>query len=157
MKKKAKKNISNVLALTPMQQGMLFHYLKEPAGGLYFEQLTMELSGCVEKELFEKAWNTVIQTNEMLRTVFRWEKIKNPVQVSLKQHRIKPRYYNYPGRNRQEAWLEEIETKDRKEGFDLQEVPFRVTLCKHETNRYTLIISNHHILYDGWSSGIILK
>ncbi|MCP4151900.1 MAG: AMP-binding protein, partial [bacterium] len=176
MKKSGKKNIANILALTPMQQGMLFHYLKEPTSGLYFEQLTLELStlelstlelstlelsGCVEKKLFEKAWNTVIQTNEMLRTQFRWEKIKNPVQVVLKQHHIKPRYYDsqehHREQNRQTGWLEEIKTKDRKEGFDLQEVPFRVTLCKHETNRHTLIISNHHILYDGWSNGIILK
>ncbi|MCP4154621.1 MAG: hypothetical protein GY757_43255, partial [bacterium] len=196
MKKKDKKNIANIMALTPVQQGMLFLYLKEPADGLYFEQLTLELStlelstlerstlehsGRIEKELFEKAWNTVIQTNEMQRTFFRWEKIKNPVGVVLKQHHIKPRYYDSQDscskvcppqgatplkkaipdpdqeQNRQKARLEEIKAKDRKEGFDLQEVPFRITLYKHEDRRYTMIISHHHILYDGWSNGIILK
>ncbi|MCP4149522.1 MAG: hypothetical protein GY757_17380 [bacterium] len=35
----------------------------------------------------------------------------------------------------QAGWLEEIKTNDRNEGFDLQQVPFRVTLCKHDTNR----------------------
>ncbi|MCP4149494.1 MAG: AMP-binding protein, partial [bacterium] len=159
MKKEDKKNIANIMALTPVQQGMLFHYLKEPAGELYFEQLTLELSGKVEKKLFEKAWNTVIQTNEMLRTVFRWEKIKNPLGVVLKQHTIKPRYYDSQDGNSKvcPTPLEEIKTKDRKEGFDLREVPFRITLYKHETNRHTLIISNHHILYDGWSNGILLN
>ncbi|MCP4154952.1 MAG: hypothetical protein GY757_44930, partial [bacterium] len=44
MKKKDKKNIANIMALTPVQQGMLFLYLKEPADVLYFEQLTLELS-----------------------------------------------------------------------------------------------------------------
>ncbi|MCP4143173.1 MAG: B12-binding domain-containing radical SAM protein, partial [Chloroflexi bacterium] len=161
MKKKGKENIANILALTPIQQGMLYHYLKEPASGLYFEQLTLKLSGRVDKEHFEKAWKTVIQTNEMLRTQFRWKKLKEPVGVILKQHQIEPQYYNFPDKppagERQDAWLEEIKAIDRKEGFDLQEIPFRITLCKHDTNRHTLIISNHHILYDGWSTGIILK
>ncbi|MCP4213725.1 MAG: AMP-binding protein, partial [bacterium] len=181
MKKLEKENVSNVLALTPMQEGILFHYLKEPGSALYFEQLCLELSGAVEKEIFEKAWNSVIQTNEMLRTLFRWEKINNPVQVILKQHSIKPRYYNFsnpyeahektsnergssallerptPGRNRQAARPEKIKAEDGKEGFDLRDVPFRITLCKHTDRRYTMIISHHHILYDGWSNGIILK
>ncbi|MCP4157138.1 MAG: hypothetical protein GY757_56020 [bacterium] len=196
MKQEDKKNIADILALTPMQQGMLFHYLKDPTSELYFEQLTLELStlelstlelstlelstlelsGKVDRKHFEKAWNTVIQTNEMLRTRFRWEKIKTPVQIVLKQHHIKPRYYNFPVEQgtaapapqeaykeapaalpEQEARLEEIKTKDRKEGFDLREVPFRITLYKNEEHRYTMIISHHHILYDGWSTGIILK
>ncbi|MCP4152097.1 MAG: AMP-binding protein, partial [bacterium] len=171
MKKNTKENIANILALTPTQEGMLFHYLKEPGSQLYFEQLTLELSGKVENTLFEKAWNTVIQTNEMLRTHFRWEKIKKPVQVIQKQHHIKPQYYKIPaiGERQQKIRLEEIAANDRKEGFDLQQVPFRITLCrtlcrtlsptqsKHGESKYTLIISNHHILYDGWSTGIILK
>ncbi|MCP4147040.1 MAG: hypothetical protein GY757_04745, partial [bacterium] len=165
-KKRGAENIANVMALTPMQQGMLFHYLREPLSGLYFEQLslelfTFELAAKVEKEPFEKAWNFVIQSNEMLRTTFRWEKIKNPVQTVLKQHLIKPRYYTFQEARQapdsQAVWLEKIKAEDRRESFDLKEVPFRVTLCKHETKRYTLIISNHHILYDGWSNGIILK
>jgi len=37
MKITDKKGIQDILALTPMQEGMLFHYLKEPEGDLYFE------------------------------------------------------------------------------------------------------------------------
>ena len=38
---------------------------------------------------FEKAWNIVIKTNEMLRTVFRWEKLEKPSQIILKEHKCK--------------------------------------------------------------------
>ncbi len=158
MKKNRKENIADVLALTPMQQGMLFHYLKDTENRLHFEQLSLELSGKTDKEIFEKAWNHVIETNEMLRTRFRWEKIKQPVQMILKHHPIEPRYYDCTGLDPKEevTRLEEIKAQDRAEGFDLREVPFRVTLCKRDTRRWLLIISNHHILYDGWSNGIIL-
>ncbi|MCP4157082.1 MAG: hypothetical protein GY757_55730, partial [bacterium] len=52
---------------------------------------------------------------------------------------------------------EETKKKDRNKKFDLRQVPFRITLCKCDSSKYTMIISNHHILYDGWSTGIILE
>ncbi|UCH93179.1 MAG: amino acid adenylation domain-containing protein [Candidatus Aminicenantes bacterium] len=59
--------------------------------------------------------------------------------------------------NEKKKKLEEVKTEDRKEKFDLKDVPFRVMLCKIEKDKYEMMISNHHILYDGWSNGIILK
>jgi fengycin family lipopeptide synthetase D len=159
MDKLDKKNIENIAALTPLQEGMLFHYLKNPKNDDYFEQLSLDISGEIDMKSFEKAWNLVLETNEMLRTVFRWEKMKNPVQMALKTHRFKPRYYDLsgaaPGEKRK--IIEKIKIKDRKKKFDLKEVPFRITLCKNEAGHHIMIISHHHILYDGWSSGIILK
>jgi hypothetical protein len=87
-----KKNIEDIVALTPMQDGMLFHYLKEPEMDYYFEQLCLDISGKIDFSLFEQAWNRVIERNEMLRTLFRWEKMKAPAQIILKQYRLKPAY-----------------------------------------------------------------
>ncbi|MCX6582473.1 MAG: amino acid adenylation domain-containing protein, partial [Candidatus Aminicenantes bacterium] len=159
MKKLDPKEIENILALTPVQEGMLFHYLQEPQNRLYFEQLSLEIFGVIDQDLFREAWNVVIKTNDMLRVVFRWEKVDNPVQIVLKEHKFQPRYIDLPGTDALErkARLEEIKRKDEQEKFDLQEVPFRVTLCKIGEDKYAMIISNHHILFDGWSTGIILK
>ena len=86
MKRLDNKNIEDILALTPMQEGMLFHYLKDPNSDYYFEQLSLEISGEIDVEIFQKAWNFVIGTNEMLWVVFRWEKLENPIQVILRGH-----------------------------------------------------------------------
>ncbi|MCK4765040.1 MAG: hypothetical protein KAW12_22770, partial [Candidatus Aminicenantes bacterium] len=94
MEKLDKKKIKDIYALTPMQEGMLFYYLKNPAGDLYFEQLNLRISGSIEIELFEKAWGFVVANNELLRTVFRWRKVKEPVQMVLKEHRPEIRYYD---------------------------------------------------------------
>ena len=159
MKSLDKDNIEDILALTPMQEGMLFHYLKEPESSYYFEQLSLEISGKINTEFFEKAWNFVIETNEMLRTVFRWEKIEHPIQIILAGHTLHPQYFDFSGNDFDEIKkrLEEVKLKDREHKFDLHEVPFRVTLCKLGEDKYEIIIGNHHILYDGWSNGIILK
>ncbi|MCP4156639.1 MAG: hypothetical protein GY757_53495 [bacterium] len=160
-----KENIEDVLALTPMQEGMLFHYLKAPGGRHYFEQLTLHISGAIDTRLCRQAWQTVIETNEMLRTQFRWEKIAKPVQVVLKKHTLPFQYYDItvnenhqkePGTTECKQWLERLEKvkkKDREKSFDLRHVPFRVTLCKTREDEHEMIISNHHILYDGWSPG----
>ncbi|MCP4157772.1 MAG: AMP-binding protein, partial [bacterium] len=155
----SKKNIEDILALTPMQEGMLYHYLKEPESALYFEQLSLEVSGELRWATFKKTWNAVIATNEMLRTVFRWEKVESPIQLTLKEHMIRPERYDCTGKNPAEERkrLEEIKAKDREKKFHLTTPPFRVTLCKIGGGKHVIIISNHHILYDGWSNGIILE
>ncbi len=73
--KLARKDIQDILALTPLQEGLLYHYLKDSQSQQYFEQLNLEISGKINRELFQKAWNVVVQTNELLRTCFRWEKL----------------------------------------------------------------------------------
>ncbi|MCP4157668.1 MAG: AMP-binding protein, partial [bacterium] len=151
-----KKNIEDILALTPLQEGMLFHYLKEPESALYFEQLSLEVTGDIRPDLFEKTWNYLVESNEMLRTLFRWEKVENPVQIILKEHKLKTEYFEFTGVDSEEKRAE-LKQEDRKKKFNLQEVPFRVTLCKISEKKYEILISNHHILYDGWSNGIIIK
>ncbi|HLP48838.1 MAG TPA: condensation domain-containing protein, partial [Candidatus Kapabacteria bacterium] len=81
MEKLDPKNIENIFVLTPLQEGILFHYLQDPQGGLYYEQLSLGISGAIELTVFEKTWHTITAANEMLRAVFRWEKLEKPSQV----------------------------------------------------------------------------
>jgi amino acid adenylation domain-containing protein/FkbM family methyltransferase len=154
-----KDDIEDILALTPIQEGMLFHYLENPGGDYYIEQLCLGISGRLNIDTFSKAWNLVIQTNEMLRTAFRWGKIENPIQIILKEHQLQLEYYDVSDRedSQKETYLQKIKVNDRSRTFDLKDVPFRVILCKQGEDKYKMIISNHHILYDGWSNGIILR
>ncbi|MCP4152741.1 MAG: amino acid adenylation domain-containing protein, partial [bacterium] len=166
MKKTEKRNIDDLIALSPVQEGMLFHYLKEGEKDYYREQLSLSICGDIAPAVFKQAWTFVVDTNEILRSLFRWEKVKKPVRVVLKKHEPRIKFLDLfqPGgeeakRLPEEAHRlrEEVKTADSNEPFDLREVPFRITLCKIGPNRYEMIISNHHILYDGWSNGIILK
>jgi len=159
MNKIDKRDIEDVMALSPAQEGLLFHYLKDPGGDFYIEQLCLALTGPVDMDYFKRAWRFVVDTNEMLRSYFQWERLKKPVQVILKQHEPRFIFYDFSGNpaNESVSMLEKVKAADREEKFDLSSVPHRVTLCKMNENRWEMIISNHHILYDGWSNGIILK
>jgi amino acid adenylation domain-containing protein len=149
-----KGNVEEILPLTPMQEGMLFHYLQEPESEHYHIQSCLVISGNIDIRLFRHSWQLVTDSNEMLRTVFRWHKMKQPVQLVLKEHPVEVRYDEAmpPGKG-----IEDIKAQDRREGFDLRQVPFRVRLCRLAPDRHAMIIGHHHILFDGWSSGIILR
>ena len=45
-----------------------------------------------DRVCFEKAWDFLIKSNEMLRTVFRWEKLAELTQVVLKTYVINLQY-----------------------------------------------------------------
>lgn len=151
--------VEDVWALTPMQEGMLFHYIHSPGKGLYFEQLDLSLTGEIIPGVFETAWNDVIANNPMLRAVFRWHNTKQPIQLILKKHQVQFSYFDLRNQPKplQYEEVEKIKKNDRAQDFDLQKVPFRIILCQLGERNGCMIVSSHHILFDGWSNGIILK
>jgi len=152
-----KKNVEDIFALTPLQQGMLFHYLKDTGSSEYIEQLSLRLRGIINAGSVKRAWDHVVQCNEMLRTVYKWEKLETPIQVVQREHEVPVRYVEIKEKDEAEKLIEEIREKDKAEGIDISVEPFRVTIVKLSEDEGEMIITNHHILYDGWSSGIIVK
>ncbi|MGD2086571.1 MAG: amino acid adenylation domain-containing protein [Candidatus Aminicenantes bacterium] len=154
-----KKNIESITALTPLQEGILFHYLENPTSRQYFEQLCLDMSGTLDIHCFKEGWNVVVAANELLRTVFRWERIKDPLQIVLRHHQVQFTSYDFSNHAEKSTneIANEIKILDRNHPFNLEQVPFRVTLCRLKEARYLMLISHHHILYDGWSTGIILR
>ena len=157
-KKLDKQNIENMLGITTIQEGLLFHHLMQPDGTAYFEQLLIQIDGPVDRDLFAHSWMHVTKQHEMLRTLFRWQELARPVQIVLKQHQPDIRYRDLTQAEEPLHLLkEEITAQDREERFDLQEVPFRLTLCEVNEEVSWVLISFHHILLDGWSLGIVLS
>lgn len=151
-------NIEDIIGLTPMQEGMLFHYLSKPESGQYFEQISFHLSGKINMHFVKEAWNNVAKANEMLRAVFRWEGLDNPVQIVLKDYKPVIREYDLvscgtQGRIRS---LADVMDEDMKEGIDICSAPVRITVSKLDENKYNMMISFHHIIFDGWSTGVLL-
>ena len=153
-----KNNLEDILELTPFQEGLLVHYLQNTTSQ-YTEQLYLKLTGKIDRELFESIWQNITDNNEVLRSFFRWKAIKKPVIIVLKEHQPRIEYLDLSGQDPDDIdeKIAEIRSKDINKEFDLSEVPFRIKLIKIHDESYVMLMSNHHILYDGWSTGIILK
>jgi hypothetical protein len=63
---------------------------------------------------------------------------------------------NIGDREKRENFIKEFKEKDKKRYFDLsQDVSMRVTVFREEETAYEFIWSFHHILMDGWCTGIL--
>ncbi len=155
-----KSDIEDIIEITRVQEGMLFHYQENPNSNQYFEQLCLNLQGKIDTKRIRTAWERVVEKNKVLRSVFRWDGLKQPIQIILKQAELEFVEYDYTQIKNETICndkCEELLMKDREKKFTLDKVPFRITLCRKTENECMLIMSNHHIILDGWSTGIVLK
>ncbi|OEE65935.1 non-ribosomal peptide synthetase [Enterovibrio norvegicus FF-33] len=147
-----KSNVSAILPLLPLQEGMLFHHIAEPDSQLYFEQIRLNISGVLDTRTLQSAWDKVVMNNDALRTVFRWKGIDNPVQVVLKKRELNLDVYD--------STLDHpslLSTLRSPNNICLESTPIQLSVLKHSESSYTIILCFHHIILDGWSSALLLK
>ena len=154
-----KSNVQDILELSDIQQGMLFHHLNDPNGNLYNVQLSLIIEGPLDVKNLKDALDIVQSKNESLRSVFSWQKISKPLQIVLKDCPIDFNYVDlsFQGVEIVEDEVQKYSAEDRDRRFALTELPLRVTVLKISAQSFLLNITHHHILYDGWSTGIFLK
>ncbi|HLP62732.1 MAG TPA: condensation domain-containing protein, partial [Candidatus Deferrimicrobium sp.] len=156
----ANKRIEKVYPLSPMQAGMFFHALKNEKSRAYFEQIIFEIAGNIDPELLEQSFHLLFERYDILRTVFRAEKLDEPHQFVLTQRNFKlyVEEISHLSEAETKIYLEEFAEKDRVKGFDLtKDILMRASLFKKRGNARVLVWSFHHILMDGWCLGIIYK
>jgi len=155
----AQRDIESVYPLSPMQEGMLFHSLFDNDDGVYFEQLSVEVLGGVNRETLKSAWSNVVNRHPALRSAFVWQDIDRPLQIVYQRidMEIVELDWRYLGdgqvQDRLDTWLE----KDRQRGFDFERPGLmRLAWVDMPGNRARLIWSFHHIVLDGWSLPLVM-
>ncbi len=155
-----KQNIKDIYPLTPMQQGMLFHTLFAPEDEVYTEQFSCRIIGDLDLDAFSKAWNYTINRHDALCASFRWENIKEPVQIIHKYLEVPNNFYDWTDKQENEITteFEKIKSSERRKGIDLTKPPLmNYSLFKVNENEYLFLWNYHHILFDGWSTPLIFK
>lgn len=146
--------------LTPMQQGMLFHTLLHPNDGVYSEVFTCRFEGRVDADLFRTAWSLVTQRHDVLRSVFVWEGVPDPIQVVGPA--TDPAWtlldWSDEDAETQRVRLQALVAEESRHRFDLAVGPLtRPTLVRLGPRAAQFVWSFHHILLDGWSMAVVLR
>ena len=153
--------IEDVLPLSPLQEGLLFHALYDAEGpDVYTVQLELELEGMLDGAVLEASIQAVVGRYASLRAAFRHEQLSRPVQVVLPRAAVPWQLIDLSGLDaaEQQQRLAEILEEDRLERFDLAAPPLmRFALIKLSADRHRLLMSNHHLLMDGWSAPIFVR
>ncbi len=145
-------------ALSPMQHGMLLHYLKDPAAGTDVEQIVCSLAEGIEAGPLRQAWERAIQRHPVLRTAFRYEDGEEPAQAVYLEMPLVWEELDWRREEDVEQSLKAFLTTDRHRPFDMKcGSLLRLTLIRVSDSEYKLVWTFHHILMDGRSFPLILN
>ncbi|MGJ3256511.1 MAG: amino acid adenylation domain-containing protein, partial [Alcanivorax sp.] len=144
-----------ILPLSPLQSGLLFHSRLSDSNSTYVNQLVLPLTG-LDVQRMKQAWQQLLQRHGVLRTALlpdhaaeaRHQAVWPAGQMALPWREQDLRQGGSP-----EGYCQQL----LDQGFDLETAPlWRVDLLRTDDNTWQCVFTLHHILMDGWSTGILL-
>ena len=158
---RAHPQIEDILPLSPLQEGLLFHALYDAqAPDIYTTQLVLGLDGTLDEAVLKTAVRALLARHASLRAGFQHANLSRPVQIIVPQ--AEPPWHSIDLSLLDEAAraerLDGILTQDRAERFDLTSPPLlRCALIRLAAHQHRLVLTSHHILMDGWSMPILVQ
>ncbi|WP_261876607.1 condensation domain-containing protein, partial [Mycobacterium marinum] len=156
--------VADVLPLTPLQQGLLFHADAARGGAdLYVVQFDITLSGALDPRRLRTAAQEVLRRHPNLAAQFVWgEPLDEPVQIILNDLVLEWRTVEFDPTGDPDAHVEqhidEVCADERVAVADLGGgSPFRIALIRTAPCEHRLVLTAHHIVCDGWSMPIVMQ
>ncbi|NEA27368.1 non-ribosomal peptide synthetase [Actinomadura bangladeshensis] len=153
--------LADVWPLTDMQSGLLFHAALAGAGqDAYHMQYVFHLSGPVDAARLRAAGRALLDRHPNLRSAF----VPGPngdMLAPIQEHTELPwRAVDLsaePAADR-EAAVARLLADDREAAFDVAVPPLvRLMLVALGDDRFELILTAHHVLFDGWSLPLLMR
>ncbi|SNR35476.1 non-ribosomal peptide synthetase [Actinomadura mexicana] len=151
--------IEDIHPLSPLQQGLLFHTLREAGSAVYLSQTTALLSG-LDPVAFRRSWEQTVAWHPALRSAFLWEGADEPVQVVYRRLPVRFHTQDWRGLPPEvgQRRLADFLYRDRNEPFQLSRAPLaRYALLRLGEDDYQFVWTYHAILLDGWSTAMVMR
>jgi amino acid adenylation domain-containing protein len=152
-------SVEDVLPLTPLQEGLLFHARFDESGpDVYTMQLSALLSGPLDVAALRASCAELVARHQALRTCFRQDRANRTVQVVRRAVPLAWRQVDLSGLAEPDRGtrLAELLRAAQAERFDLAKPPLlRFLLVRLGADTHRLVVTNHHIVVDGWSTAVL--
>ncbi|NEQ78178.1 MAG: SDR family NAD(P)-dependent oxidoreductase [Okeania sp. SIO2C9] len=145
------------IPLSYSQEMMWFWHQLLPDNPLYNGMLSLTLEGILNIAALEQSLNEIVKRHENLRTNFPSVDGK-PIQVICPVTKINISTIELQSlpETKKSAQLKQLATTEAEKPFDLEkDQVLRVTLVRLSPETHILMLTMHHIIYDGWSIGIL--
>ncbi|MFI0790723.1 amino acid adenylation domain-containing protein [Streptomyces lydicus] len=153
--------IEDILPLSPLQEGLLFHTrLESSSKNLYVAQYTIELRGALDAKVLREAAAALLNRHANLRASFRSRKSGEPVQVIRRDAPLQWDEFDLGELTptEAEARCAELTDEDWAQGIDADAPSLmRFTLIRRGPQRHRLVVTHHHLVLDGWSMTLLLR
>ncbi|MEV6419527.1 amino acid adenylation domain-containing protein [Streptomyces sp. NPDC051662] len=176
-------DLEEILPLSPLQQGLLYHVLvsglgtdtetdegaREEAGeadapvgehSVYTVQVWLELIGDLDPDRLRAAGRALLRRHTNLSAAFVHEGLAEPVQVFGAAAELPWREEDLGAlaEDAREPEIDRLLDLERGRRFTPTAPPMmRMMLIRLGDNRHRVVLTTHHILMDGWSLPIVLR
>jgi len=145
------------LSFTQRRIWFLQQFNRESAA--YNDPTALRINGPLNIPVLERTLNEIIRRHQVLRMIFPDQK-GQAVQSPHKGQSIDIpliELQKVPGKMVQDQ-IHEFVNRFSARPFDLcKDMPIRASLLKIEEEDYVLVVNIHHIVFDGWSKGLMLR
>ncbi|RKG94218.1 amino acid adenylation domain-containing protein, partial [Corallococcus sp. CA053C] len=145
------------LPLSFAQQRLWFLDQLQPGGSAYNMPFALRLEGALDAGALEQAFTELVRRHESLRTTL-GDEAGTPVQ-----HIHAPAPFHLPALDLSTHEAPESEARrlahdDARRPFDLAHGPLlRARLLRLSERQHVLLLNLHHVISDGWSSGVLVR
>ncbi|CAM3286845.1 Amino acid adenylation domain-containing protein [Corallococcus soli] len=149
-----------VLPLSFAQQRLWFIHQLGVADAAYHVPLALKLEGTVDLAALQRSFDELMRRHEALRTTFRAhegdpEQVIHPV-LPLPVRQVDLTGITDPEQRHAEA--AKLAREETRSPFDLEQGPLiRALLLKLSPTEHVLVLNQHHIISDGWSTGVLVR
>ncbi|MBC7300500.1 MAG: amino acid adenylation domain-containing protein [Nocardia sp.] len=152
--------LAELLPLSPLQEGLLFHAIRDGAYDVYTLSARVDLHGPLDGPRLSAAFDTVVGRHPTMAAAFHYAGLNQPVQAV-------PRAVGMPWREvdlsglplrTARAAADRLEAEATRHRFAVDRSPMlRATLIRMPDDAHRLVLNTHHLVIDGWSTPIVLR
>lgn len=147
------------LPLSFAQQRLWFLQQLEPDSYFYNEHGALQLTGTLDVATLEQSLNEIVRRHESLRTTFKIVE-EQPIQIIAPELTVSLPLVDLQEllETEQETELQRLATEQHQNPFNLTQGPLiRWMLLKLKQQEHVLLITMHHIVFDGWSLSVLIR
>ncbi|MBW4702076.1 non-ribosomal peptide synthetase [Micromonospora sp. RL09-050-HVF-A] len=152
--------IEDILPLSPLQGGLLFHSVfDETTPDIYTVQSTFHLAGTLDEERARAAADALVRRHANLRAAFRHRGNGDWAQLIAARVTVPFTVLDLAGSGADaEEQARQAVLADRATRFDISRPPLiRFLLIRLGERDHRLVLTIHHTVLDGWSFPTLLK
>lgn len=151
-------NVQDIYPLGPLQQGILFRHITNPARDPYILSSLFKVKDEQAARDFVIALESMVARHDVLRTAFFWEGISTPIQLVQGEAKLQVSQIDISDQANGLQFMSE-RGRSRQLAMNLNQAPLlNVELAaKPESDERYILLQYHHIISDHVGLNILLK
>ncbi|GAA4271394.1 amino acid adenylation domain-containing protein [Aquimarina gracilis] len=154
-------NIEDVYKLSPLQEGIYYHWISSLDKATYCSQRSYRLHmPGVTIDHIHQSYELLINRHSILRTSFinDSDSLLQIVRKEVSKTYVYKDISDLSSAESRELFILDFKEKDRERGFEIkQDSLIRLTVLDLGKDNYEFVWNNHHIIMDGWCGSILIN